>query len=117
MYLVIIGWLYVTVLMAVAEAQAPNGTVLGAIVTFVFYGLLPMGILGYILGTPGRKRALRARQAQAAEQAALAQAAAPTPAGATKPGSPAGVAVDPDAGGEPTAAAPDGSVAPVRKEP
>ncbi|GAA6119366.1 hypothetical protein [Acidovorax sp. FG27] len=112
MYLVIIGWLYVTVLMAVAEAQAPNGTVLGAIVTFVFYGLLPMGILGYILGTPGRKRALRARQAQAAEQARATQAAGPAPAG-----SPAGAAVDPHAGGEPPAAAPDGGALPVRKEP
>ncbi|WP_082493078.1 hypothetical protein [Acidovorax sp. Leaf160] len=121
MYLVIIGWLYVTVLMAVAEAQAPNGTVLGAIVTFVFYGLLPMGILGYILGTPGRKRALRARAAaQAAQRAEAArQATAPGPHAAAPavPPSAAGGAVDPDASGEPAAAAQPRGVAPVREEP
>lgn len=59
MYLVLIAWLYVAVLMAVAEATASNGTVLGAIVTFVLYGVLPVAILGYILGTPARKARLR----------------------------------------------------------
>ena len=48
MYLVLIAWLYVTLMMAVAEATSPMGTVLGAVMTFVLYGLLPMGIVGYI---------------------------------------------------------------------
>jgi hypothetical protein len=71
MYLVLIAWLYVTLMMALAEATSPTGTVLGAVVTFVLYGLLPMGIVGYILGTPARKRALRAKALaeQASEQA------------------------------------------------
>ena len=34
MYLVLIAWLYVTVLMAVAEATSPAGSVMGAIITF-----------------------------------------------------------------------------------
>lgn len=107
MYLVLIAWLYVTLMMAVAEATAPNGTVLGAIVTFVLYGLLPMGIVGYILGTPGRKRARRARE-EAERQAHLAaQSAAPASAPVREP----------DAGGEAAAAAQGGGVAPVRKEP
>ena len=68
MYLIVITWTYVTLMMAVAEATSPMGTLLGALVTFALYGLLPMGILVYILGTPSRKRAIKARDA--AEQAA-----------------------------------------------
>lgn len=72
MYLIVIAWLYVTVMMALAEAFSPGGSVLGAAITLVFYGLLPMGLLVYILGTPARKRQLHARRA--AEHAAwLAQ--------------------------------------------
>ena len=47
MYLVLIAWLYVTLLMAVAEATSPTGSLLGAIVTFTLYGLLPMGSSPY----------------------------------------------------------------------
>lgn len=96
MYLVLIGWLYVTVLMALAEGLSEQGTVLGAIVTFVLYGLLPMSIVLYILGTPARKRAIRARERAEAEAAASGQ---------------------PDAGGHAPAGAEHGAVAPVRKEP
>ncbi|MES2613020.1 MAG: hypothetical protein V4679_22400 [Pseudomonadota bacterium] len=108
MYLIVIAWLYVTLMMAVAEATNTTGTVLGAIVTFVLYGLLPMGIVVYIMGTPSRKRAIKQReQAQQAawdaEQAALRAAQADSAA--------------PDAGGETPAAAQDGGIAPVRKEP
>ena len=94
MYLVLIAWLYVTVMMAVAEATSAQGSLLGAGITFVLYGLLPIAIVGYILGTPARKRAIRAR-----EQALAASAA------------------DPDAGSHAPAGAQDGAVAPVRKEP
>ena len=105
MYLVVIAWLYVTVLMALAEATSANGTALGASVTFVLYGLLPMGILVYILGTPGRKRKIKAREA--AEQAAYDAQQAAT----------ASLSGTPDAGGEAPAAAEERAVAPVRKEP
>lgn len=66
LYLVAIGWMYVVLLMTVAEALSPNGSVLGATLTFVFYGVLPLSIMLYILGTPARRRALRAREAAAA---------------------------------------------------
>ncbi|MBB5203668.1 membrane protein implicated in regulation of membrane protease activity [Inhella inkyongensis] len=59
MYLVLIAWLFVVVLMAAAEATSPQGSVLGALITLVFYGLLPCALLAYILGTPARKRRLR----------------------------------------------------------
>lgn len=118
MYLIVIAWTYVTLMMAVAEATSPSGTILGAVITFTLYGLLPMGILVYILGTPSRKRAIKAREAaeQAAyeaEQAALGQAAAPAPAGPPQ----AGCSAEPDAGGEAPAAAPGSAVAPMREKP
>ena len=34
MYLVVIAWIYVVLMMSVAEATNTNGTLLGAIVTF-----------------------------------------------------------------------------------
>jgi hypothetical protein len=75
MYLVVIAWLYVVFIAAVAEATSSIGTVLGAVITFVLYGLLPLSIVMFILGTPGRKRAIYAKAM--AERAALA-AAEPT---------------------------------------
>lgn len=73
MYIVPIAWLYVALMMAVAEATASNGTVLGAIITFVLYGLLPIGLVVYVMGTPARKRANKARERAelAAAQAAV----------------------------------------------
>lgn len=63
MYIIPIAWLYVAVMMAVAEATNTNGTILGAIVTFVLYGLLPIGLILYFMGAPGRKRKIRAQEA------------------------------------------------------
>jgi hypothetical protein len=63
MLLVAIAWIYVVLMMSVAEALAPNGTVLGAVVTFVLYGALPLSILLYIMATPARRKAIRAREA------------------------------------------------------
>jgi membrane protein implicated in regulation of membrane protease activity len=61
-HLVIVAWLYVVLMMAVAEAQSSQGSVLGAILTFVLYGVLPLSVLVYILATPARRRARRARE-------------------------------------------------------
>lgn len=63
MYIVPIAWLYVVVLMSVAEATNANGTVLGAMITFVLYGVFPIGLILYFMGAPARKRAIRAREA------------------------------------------------------
>jgi hypothetical protein len=100
MYLVPIAWIYVVLMMSVAEATNTNGTLLGAIVTFVLYGLMPVGLIFYFMGTPGRKRAIRAREA--------AERAAAVTAHQTKADS-----LPPDAGSH-AAADP---VAPVGKEP
>ena len=80
LYLVGIGWMYVVLLMTLAEALSPNGGLLGASITFVFYGVLPLAILLYLLSTPARRRALRAREA-AASAAAGTSAAQPDRSG------------------------------------
>ena len=105
MYLVLIAWLYVAVMMAAAEATASNGTLLGAGVTFMLYGVLPVVLIGYLLDSPRRRRASKALEAQQL-QAPPATAAAQSPR----------TSLDPDAGGEAAAAAEPARIAPVRKE-
>ena len=56
---VAIGWSYVVVLMAATQEGW-----LAAVGTLVFYGLLPLGIVLYLLGAPGRSRRLRASAAR-----------------------------------------------------
>ena len=51
MYVIAIGWLYVTLLMAATETNLTAG-----VLTFVFYGLAPLALLLWLLGTPQRKR-------------------------------------------------------------
>ncbi|MDP3139058.1 MAG: hypothetical protein Q8N17_22340 [Burkholderiaceae bacterium] len=89
MYIVVIAWTYVALMMAVAEASHPGGTVLGAIVTFVLYGVGPVALVVYLMRAPARSRAIKARAA--AERASF----------------------EPDASRETAADA----IAPVRKEP
>lgn len=98
MYLVVIAWIYVALMMAVAEATASNGTVLGALITFSLYGVLPLLLVMYLIGTPMRRKAIRRREA--AELAARS---------GSRPG-------PPDAGGHAPGAAEPGGVAPVREE-
>lgn len=87
MYLVALAWGYVVLMMAAAEALSPQGSLLGAFVTLVLYGVLPLSLVMYILGTPGRKR--RRREAEAAESAAQADARGHAP-----PGPAAGLAAE-----------------------
>ena len=57
MHIVALGWIFVVLLMSLAEATSAQGTVLGALVTFVLYGALPLSIVLYVMGTPMRRRA------------------------------------------------------------
>ncbi|MFY8085371.1 MAG: hypothetical protein ACOVN7_16800 [Rubrivivax sp.] len=68
MYLIAIAWMYVVVMMALAEALSPQGTVLGALFTLLLYGALPLSIVMYLLGTPMRRRARQAAEAEALQQ-------------------------------------------------
>ena len=110
MYIVPIAWLYVVLMMALAEATATNGTVLGAVITFVLYGVLPISLVVYVMGTPSRKRMIKAQEkaelAAAQEAGALHADSARTVAEAEASGS------APDAHGK----TPTDPVAPVRKE-
>jgi membrane protein implicated in regulation of membrane protease activity len=63
--LVAVAWMYVVLMVAVAEAVAPNGSVLGALLTLLFWGVLPLSLVLYVLATPVRKRARRAQEAAA----------------------------------------------------
>ena len=106
MYIVPIAWLYVALMMAVAEATSSNGTVLGAVMTFVLYGLGPVALVAYLMGSPARRRAIKAQEAEQ-----LAQAREQT-TGASDDAS-GDVSGAPDAGSHAAADA----VTPVRKEP
>jgi predicted membrane channel-forming protein YqfA (hemolysin III family) len=68
LYLVAIGWMYVVLMVALAEAFSPQGSLLGAFFTVVGWGLLPLAVVLYILGTPTRRRARRAAEAASAAQ-------------------------------------------------
>lgn len=51
MYIVAIAWLYVVFMMSITEQSAIAG-----IVTFFLYGVFPLTIVLYLMGTPQRKR-------------------------------------------------------------
>ena len=54
MYLIAIAWLYVALLAAVTD-----NSVVGGVLTFVFYGLAPMALFLWLFGTPTRRRRQR----------------------------------------------------------
>lgn len=99
MYLVVIAWLYVVLMMSVAEATNTNGSLLGAIVTFFLYGLLPLSLVVYLMLAPQRRKGLREREAV---EEALQQKDVSTP---------------PDTGGHAARAAEAGGITAVGKEP
>ena len=84
--------------MSIAEATNTNGSVLGAVFTFLMYGIGPTALVMYILGTPSRRQRRREQEAREAQAAAT---------------SPDAASGEPDTGGQATA----DPVPPVRKEP
>jgi len=66
MYIVAIGWLYVALMMAITEHNVVAG-----VATFLMYGVAPVALVLYIMGTPGRRR----RKAEAEAERALEQGA------------------------------------------
>ena len=108
MYLIVIAWIYVVLMMSVAEANHSNGTLLGALMTFVLYGVGPVLLVVYLMGAPARSKAIKKREAAARAQHTAndqrAAASVETDAGSHAPRRAEAITVDP-------------SVAPVRKEP
>lgn len=56
MYVIAIAWLYVALMAALAD-----GTIMGGILTFIFYGLAPLALFMWLFGTRARHRAQAAR--------------------------------------------------------
>jgi predicted membrane channel-forming protein YqfA (hemolysin III family) len=65
--LVGVGWMYVVMMMSIAEATSPVGSVLGALFTLVLYGVGPLALVLYLLATPARRRRRKALEASAAQ--------------------------------------------------
>ena len=98
MYLVVIAWIYVVLMMSVAEATNTTGTVLGALVTFVLYGVLPAALVVYLMGAPMRSKAIKKQHAEdVAQSAAIAAAAHPVGEPATPTADNATLPADPGA--------------------
>jgi hypothetical protein len=108
MYLIVIAWIYVVLMMGIAEAASSNGTLLGALMTFVLYGVGPVLLVVYLMGAPARGRVIKKRETAAREHYLAARQSR-------------AVSIEPDAGshapGGVEAVAIDTRVAPVRKEP
>ena len=128
------GWLYVALMMAVAEATNDNGTVLGGVITFVLYGVGPVLLVLYLMGSPARHKAIKANEAALATTQATNQASTqaanppldtasqsaqpqPSPQDSAQPASAQPSSVQPDTGSHAPATAQGDSVAPMRKEP
>ncbi|MDP1646804.1 MAG: hypothetical protein Q8M01_01190 [Rubrivivax sp.] len=79
MHIVAIAWMFVVVMMAVVEALSSQGTVLGAVFTFVLYGALPLSVVLYIMGEPARRRARRAAESAAPDGSGVAPGDAVAP--------------------------------------
>jgi len=97
MWIVVIAWMYVAVMMAVAEATSTQGSILGGLFTLLLYGVAPLALVIYLMNTPMRRRRLREAEARPAAAEASADSGS----------------VQPDAGSLPAGDA----VAPERKEP
>jgi hypothetical protein len=86
--LVLIAWLYVALMMALAEATHSQGTVLGAIFTFLLFGVGPVALVAYIMGAPGRRKLRQQQEAEAIKQAQEGQLAPQANAGDHAPADP-----------------------------
>ena len=58
--IIVIGWLYVTILVAANEP-----TILSGIISFLFYGALPCGLLLYFAGSKVRRERQRYKELMA----------------------------------------------------
>lgn len=85
MIIIAIAWMYVVILMALTQPSF-----LAGFATLIGYGLLPLSIVLYLVGTPGRRRRARAREQRAAADIQAAESVKPdeTPHPATDPVAP-----------------------------
>ena len=80
MHIAAVGWIYVVLMMAITE-----DSVVAGIMTFLFYGVLPVALIMYVAGTGNRKRrraqeeAERRAQKLSDEASTTAKAESPNP--------------------------------------
>jgi membrane protein implicated in regulation of membrane protease activity len=65
MIVVAIGWLFAVGMFALVHALSPQGTLLGALLSLVFVGLLPLAVVLYLMAAPARRRARHATDSAA----------------------------------------------------
>ncbi len=70
MHIVAIAWLYVVLMMSIAEHSLIAG-----IMTFLLYGALPLTIILYVMGAPQRRRKRNAEEKARRENAVHSAAA------------------------------------------
>ena len=68
MYIVAIAWIYVVFMMAITETSVVAG-----IMTFLLYGVVPVTIIVYVMGSGRRKRKRHAQEMQRREELQKAQ--------------------------------------------
>jgi hypothetical protein len=56
MYIIAIAWLYVALMIAVTSRSVTAG-----VLSFLFYGVLPLGLLLWLMGGPRRRKSLPPR--------------------------------------------------------
>ncbi len=117
MYLIVIGWIYVVLMMSVAEATNSTGTVLGAVITFVLYGVLPAALVAYLMSAPARNRAIKKRNADELARPAAGQAANAAPIPPLDPPDGSSHAPRSAEAISEAVASNDSRIAPMRKEP
>lgn len=63
MHIAVVGWIYVVLMMAITEESVVAG-----IMTFFFYGVLPVTIIMYVGGSGNRKRRREQKNLQAMQE-------------------------------------------------
>lgn len=81
MLVILVAWLYVALMMALAEALHPTGHWWGAVMTFLLYGVGPVSLVLYLLTTPLRRKARANADARAAAEAGSRTASRDEPDG------------------------------------
>jgi predicted membrane channel-forming protein YqfA (hemolysin III family) len=56
MLIVTIGWLFVVALFALVQLASPQGSLLVALLLVFGAGVLPLAVVLYVMGAPGRRR-------------------------------------------------------------
>jgi hypothetical protein len=63
MLIVAIGWLFVVALFALVQMASPQGSLLVALLLVFGAGALPLAVVLYVMGAPGRRRRRRVEAA------------------------------------------------------